>query len=78
MENPNYKNKNIEKKYLNNMQKSQFLKVKNNLVELEKRFIGLIDRELKDREVKNKKEMQELFFKLIIASIDDVDKFEQK
>ena len=57
MENPNYKNKNIEKKYLNNMQKSQFLKVKNNLVELEKRFIGLIDRELKDREVKNKKEM---------------------
>ena len=78
MENRNYKNKNIEKKYLNNMQKSQFLKVKNNLVELEKRFIGLIDRELKDREVKNKKEMQELFFKLIIASIDDVDKFEQK
>ena len=78
MENPNYKNKNIEKKYLNNMQKSQFLKVKNNLVELEKRFIGLIDRELKDREVKNKKEMHELFFKLIIASIDDVDKFEQK
>ena len=57
MENPNYKNKNIEKKYLNNMQKSQFLKVKNNLVELEKRFIGFIDRELKDREVKNKKEM---------------------
>ena len=31
MENSNYKNENIEKKYLNNMQKNQLLKVKNSL-----------------------------------------------
>ena len=34
MENPSYKNKNIEKKYLSNMRKNQFLKVKNILIEL--------------------------------------------
>ena len=28
MENPNYKNENIERKYLNNMQKNQFPKIK--------------------------------------------------
>ena len=28
MDNPNYKNENSERKYLNNMQKNQFLKVK--------------------------------------------------
>ena len=31
MKNPNYKNENIEIKYLKNMQKIQFLKVKNSL-----------------------------------------------
>ena len=31
MENLNYKNENIERKYLNNMRKNQFLKVKNSL-----------------------------------------------
>ena len=55
MENPNYKNKNIETKYLNNMQKNQFLKAKNSLLELEEGFRVLKDRELKDREVKIKK-----------------------
>ena len=55
MENPNYKNKNIEIKYLNNMQKNQFLKAKNSLLELEEGFRVLKDRELKDREVKIKK-----------------------
>ena len=39
MENPNYKNENIETKYLNNTQKNEFLKVKNSLLELEKDFI---------------------------------------
>ena len=29
MENPNYENKNIERKYLNSMRKIQFLKVRN-------------------------------------------------
>ena len=43
MENPNYKNENIERKYLTNIQKNQFLKVKNNLLELEKDFIELKD-----------------------------------
>ena len=45
MENPNYKKKNIEKKYLNNMRKNQFLKLKNNLLELEKDFIELKESE---------------------------------
>ena len=41
MENSSYKNRNIERKYLNNMQKNQFLRVKNSLLELEKDFIEL-------------------------------------
>ena len=73
----NYKNENIEGKYLNNMQKNQFLKVKNSLLELEKDFIELKDRELKDREVKIQREIEKLFFKQIMVSIDDIDKFEQ-
>ena len=36
------------------------------------------DRELNDRELKIKKETEELFFKPIIVSIDDMDKFEEK
>ena len=44
MENLNHKNQSIEGKYLNNMQKNQFLKVKNSLLELEKDFIKLKDR----------------------------------
>ena len=34
MENLNYKNKNTDTKYLKNMRKNQFLKVKNSLLEL--------------------------------------------
>ena len=78
MENLNYKNENIGRKYLKNMQKNQFLKVKNSLLELEKDFIKLKDRELKDREVKMKQDIEELFFKPIIVSKDEMDKFEQK
>ena len=44
MEYSNFKNENIEKKYLNNMQKSRFLKVNNSLLELKKAFIELKDR----------------------------------
>ena len=33
MEKSNYKNENIEGKYLNNVRKKQFLKVKNSLLE---------------------------------------------
>ena len=76
MENPNYKNENVERIYLNNLQKNQFLKVKNSLLELEKDFTELKDRELKGGEVKIKREIGELFFKLIILSVDDMGKFE--
>ena len=48
MENTNYQNKNVERKYLNKMQKNQFSRVKNNFFELEKDFIKLKDSELKD------------------------------
>ena len=78
MENRNCKSKSIERKFLKNMQKNQFLKVKNSFLELEKDFIESKDRELRDREVKIKKEIEELFFQAIMVSKDDMDKFEQK
>ena len=59
MGNANYKNNNIERKYLKVMQKNQFLKAKNGLLELEEDSIKLKDIELKDREVKTKKEIGE-------------------
>ena len=68
MENPNYKNEDIERKFLKNMRKNQFLKVTNSLLDLEKGFI-----EWKDREVKFKREIEQLLFKPIIVSIDDMD-----
>ena len=49
MENPNYKNESIERKYLKNMRKNQFLKVKYSLLQLEKDFIELKDTKLKER-----------------------------
>ena len=61
MENSNYKNENIETKYLNEMPKNQFLKVRNTILELEKDCIELKDRQLKDREVKIKIEIVEQF-----------------
>ena len=78
MENSNYKNENIETKYLNNMRKNPFLKVKNSIFQLEKHLIELKDRELKDREANIKREIKCYFFKLITVSIDDMDKFEEK
>ena len=47
MENSSYKNDNVGRKYLNNMLKNQFLKIKNSLSELENDFIELKDRGLK-------------------------------
>ena len=61
MENPSYKDENIERKYLTNMQKNQFLMVKTSPLELEKDFIESKERELKDREVKIKRKLKELF-----------------
>ena len=46
------------------MSQNQFLTDKNSLLELEKDFIELKERELKDREVKIKRETEELFFNL--------------
>ena len=69
MEYPRYKSENIERKYLNNMRKNKFLKVKNSLLELENYFI-----EFKDREIKLKREIEELFFKPDIVSTDEMDK----
>ena len=54
------------------------MKVNNSLVELAKGFAKLKGKELKDREVKIKQEIEKLFFKPIIVSKDDMDKFEQK
>ena len=51
--------------------------MKNSLLELEKDFIELKDIELKDRDVKIKKEIEELFIKPIIVSIDDMDRFKK-
>ena len=41
MENQDYKNENIERKYLKNMQNNQFSKVKNSLLELETDFMRI-------------------------------------
>ena len=54
------------------MSNNQFLKVKNSILELEKDFMGL-----KDREEKVKTEIKELLYNPIIVSKDDVDKFEE-
>ena len=53
IENPSYKNENTDKKYLYNMQENQFLTLKNSLLELEKDFTELKERELKVREKKD-------------------------
>ena len=55
------------------MQNNQFLKVKNSISESENDFM-----ELKGREEKIRREIEELFYKLIIVSKDDIDKFENK
>ena len=46
---PRLNNKNIDRKYLKNMRNNQFLKVKNSHLEVEKDFMELKNRELKDR-----------------------------
>ena len=59
------------------MWKTRFLKLKNRLLNLEKDFIELKERELKEIKVKIKREIEKLFFELITVSINDMDKFEQ-
>ena len=60
------------------MRNSQFFKVKNSLLVLEKDFKELNDKELKDREEKVKREIEKLFYKSITVSKDDMDKFEEQ
>ena len=72
-EHSNDKNRNIEIKYLNNMPKTWFLKANNSLLKLEKDFIKLKDKEQKDREVKIKREIEELFFKGMLWPIFCID-----
>ena len=69
---------NFEKIQSNIVQKKQFLKVKNNLLELEKDFIDLKDIELKDKEIKIKKEIEKPFFKPTFVSMEDMDWFEDE
>ena len=63
---------------LKNISKNQCLKEKNSLLKSEKDFIELKDRELKDRKVKIEREIEELCFKPISVSIDDMDWFEKQ
>ena len=65
----------MRQKYLNNVQRSRFLKVKNELLKLENDFIELKD--LKDKDIKIKRKIENLFFQPIIVSVNDMDKFEQ-
>ena len=60
------------------MQNNPFLKVKNNLLELEKGFIEFKDRGLKDGEENFKRQIKELFYESIIVSRDDTDKFKEQ
>ena len=77
MENLNYENESMERKYLK-MWKNQFLKVQNRLLEIEKDFIELKDIELKDINVEINRELKELFFEPIIATTGDMDRFDKK
>ena len=69
----NYKSKYIEMKYLNNKRIQKIVKVNNSLLELEKVF-----KKLKDKEIKIRKEIEKIFNKLMNASIEDMDKFEER
>ena len=79
MKNQDYQDENIERRYLReNMQNYQFLKVKNSLLEFEKDFIQLKDRESKIRKEKLKRDIKGLFHKPLIVSKDDMDKFQEQ
>ena len=68
MENPSYTNENIERKSVFQGKVQSF--------RIRKIFYRIKNKELKDR--KRKREIEELFFKPIIVSVDNMDKFEQK
>ena len=78
MENLDYKNKKFDRKYLKNRQNNQFLKVKNSLLELEKIFMEVKHRKLKNREEKIEKEIEIPFYEPIIVPKDDMNKFKEQ
>ena len=57
----------MRKKYLNNMRRTNIVKVQNSLLELEKDFIGLKDSESKDRKVRIKRKIEELFLNQLLC-----------
>ena len=61
------KTKIMRKKYLNNMRRTNIVKVQNSLLELEKDFIGLKDSESKDRKVRIKRKIEELFLNQLLC-----------
>ena len=78
MENQTIRTKILREKHLKYMLNNAFLKVKYNLLELEKDFIELDKIELKDREIKIKRETKKLFLKPLIVPKDDMDRFDKK
>ena len=57
------------------MRNNQFLKIHIGLLELRKYFMEFKDREFNNRE--EKREIDEPFYKLIIASKEDIDRFKK-
>ena len=57
----------MRKKYLNNMRRTNIVMVQNSLLELEKDFIGLKDSESKDRKVRIKRKIEELFLNQLLC-----------
>ena len=78
MENQTIRTKILRGKHLKYMLNNAFLKVKYNLLELEKDFIEFDDIELKNRERKIKRETKKLLLKPLIVPMDDMDRFEKK
>ena len=60
------------------MLKKQFLKVKISLLDFKIFFIELKGKQLRDKEIKIKRETEQLFFKPIIVTIDNMDELEKK
>ena len=52
--------------------------IRNSLLELEKDCIDLKDIELKDREIKIKREREELRFKPTFVFVEDMNRFKKK
>ena len=71
MENQTIRMKIMREKYFKNMLNNQFLALGNFFLESK-------DRKLKDTEEKIKRETEELFYKPVIVSKDDMDKFEEQ